>query len=304
MIEYFAGQYLMNTEKLSPEKHIEILGWMKIPNNEVNLVETANSLSPQQSAFIQLIQHALDAKLSELTDEYDDNASAISTLKVLTQHTMNTAFFGKLIRENILTPEELTPVLGQMRNYYEFNKPKISDNLKKDVNAILSMFVSTDDYYADEYAKIALKYIMRFAGTKMKLDESKSVFSYSAERMMLQKITTYTSDDNLERRYFIGFCGDKKVLQDFNDGLTGTTVKDTPDSLRFAALANMINCITTVFKSIKGYGEIEPESIYKYSTIFATENCFVIPIVFDEMKLSLVVGYGQRPNFAVIQHNV
>lgn len=303
MFEYFAGRYFVNQGLMTRGKHDEIFARLKVVNaNLSNLKpDDHNLLENNHIAFIQLLQNSINEKIGDLAFEYEGVKDEQLISIVRNQQAINTVFFNQLFAEGIIVPDQLSPELEKIRTYYSLNSPGVSRTLREDFDAILSNFVKSDDYFSKEYALIALKYILRFVGTRICFDDSYNTFSYSSERIALQK--TVTKD----KRYFLGISGDKSVLQRFNDNIANSFAPVKRDT-RYSSIFSFLNCISNIFQCLIARETevlfVDMANIYKFSTIFANENCFVVPLIVEDMKLSIIVGCGSRPNFATISHNI
>jgi hypothetical protein len=302
MIEYFTGRYLIGAGLMKKEQYNELIAWLRVAASDSTKLGGDNRLRDNQIAVINLLQNTIDEKLGDLVTEYSGLAQEPMFGMTKKQHVLNTAFFNQLIISGIVTADSLPGVLEKFRGYYGLNLPGISRNLKEDFDSILSTFIHAEDYYANEYAKIALKYILRFVGTRLSFGDSKRVFSFSAERFAVQKVVT------TDNRYFLAIGGDKQMMQSFNDGIQ-SSFNDYTSKSRYSALMPFMNCITNIFQCLMAKERTilytDSVSIYKYSTIFANDYCSVLSLdVEDIMKLSLVIGCGKRPNFATIAHNI
>lgn len=301
MIEYFAGRYLISAGIITRHKLDELLAWLRVAATDSTKISQDTLMRDNQVNLIRMLQNTIDEKLGDLASDYSSLTSEQTYSMTKKQHVLNMAFFNQLLVSGALTVDNLSQELEKFRNYYALNLPGISRNLKDDFDSILSSFIHAGDYYANEYAKIALKYIMRFVGTRVSFGEASGVFSFSAERIAIQKVVT------ADKRYFLGIAGDKKFIQSFNDGIQSSFNSHATDS-RYTALIPFLNCITNIFQCLIA---LEKEvifqdkvNVYKYSTIFVNDHCDVLTMSVEDMKLSLVIGYGERPNFATISHNI
>lgn len=303
MFEYFTGKYFVNEGLMTKDKCNEIFAQLKVAYANLQKIkpDEHSLLENNHIALIHLLQNTINEKIGDLAFEYegvkDDQLKNI----VRNQQTISTMFFNQLLVEGIIVPERLSAELEKFRTYYSLNSPGVSRNLKEEFDAILSTFVKCGDYYAKEYALIALKYILRFVGTRICFDDSYSAFSYSSERIALQKIVTK------EKRYFLGISGNKPVLQRFNDNIANSFTPADKNA-RYGSLFSFLNCISNILQCLIAKESevmfVDTANVYKYTTIFATENCFVLPLIIEDMKLDIVVGYGTKPNFATISHNI
>lgn len=303
MFEYFVGRYLVNEGLMTRSKHDEIFARLKVVHTNLQKLkpEEQNLLENNQIALIQLLQNSINEKIGDLAFEYEGVKNEQLKTIMRNQQTISAIFFNQLIAENIIANDKLSAELEKFRTYYSLNSPGVSRNLKEDFDAILSKFVLCNDYFAKEYALIALKYILRFVGTRICFDDSYGTFSYSSERIALQKIVTNG------KRYFLGISGSKPILQRFNDNIANSFAPIDKNA-RYGSLFSFLNCISNILQCLIARENevqlVDAAGIYKYTTIFATENCFVLPLIIEDMKLDIVVGYGTRPNFATISHNI
>jgi len=303
MINYFAGKYfvqegLMNTEKLD-----EIMARQEVVSANFSKIEKEASsfLEDNQIALIKMMQNTIDEKLGDLAFEYEQANEEQFKLTIRKQQILNTAFFDQLIVEGIITPDTISHKLEKMRNYYALNSPGVSHNLKHDFDIILATYVNTADHYINEYMNIALKYILRFVGANIALDKAKPAKSVLAQRAAVQKVVTDSS------RYFLGICGEKLDLQSFSDGLEHTFSSNRKAS-RYSALCSFLDCISNVFQCLimkeKNVLLVDTPNAYKFATITADEYIYTLPLTVRDMSFEIIAGVGDKPNFAVISHNI
>jgi hypothetical protein len=286
---------------LTREKLNELLAWLRVAETDSTKLSGDHIIKDNQIAVINLLQNAIDEKIGDLAKEFSAFTNEQTYSMTKKQRILNTAFFNQLVLNGIILLDDLTPELEKIRVYYGLNQPGVSRNMKEDFDAILGSFVNTGDYYAGEFVKIALQYILRYVGTRIRFGRAKSVFSFSRERIAVQKLVAG------ERRYFIGIGGRKTVIQSFNDGIQ-TSFDSGKSDTRYSALLPFLNCITNIFQCLIMQEHevkfIDRATVYKYSTIFANDACFVLPLYLDDIQFDIVIGYGVRPNFATIAHNI
>gem|GEM_PF-1183184 len=305
MIDYFAGKYFVQEGLLKAEKLTEIMTRQNVVHDNYSKIgqDASSFLEENQVMLIKLMQHTIDEKLGDLAFEYGGVDEEKFRFTVKKQEMLNTAFFDQLIVEGIITPDLLAPLLEKMRNYYGLNSPNISHNLKHDFDVILGAHVDTGERFANEYLGIALKYILRFVGTNIKLGKANPVRSYFAKRAAIQKVVTDP------RRYFIGICAEKAVLHSFNDGLGNSfTNTNTCKDSRYSALCAFLDCISNVFQCIimteKNVLLVDDSSVFKFATIASENKIFVMPLTVWDMNVEIITGFGDKPNFAVMSHNL
>jgi hypothetical protein len=303
MIDYFAGKYFVQEGLLKNDKLTEIMTRQNVVRNNFNKLgeDTSSFLCENQVMLIKLIQHAIDEKLGDLAFDCGFADEEKFKFSVRKQEILNTAFFDQLIVEGIITPDVVTALLENMRNYYALNSPGISHKLKHDFDVILGAHVNTGEQNANEYMSIALKYILRFVGTNIKMDKVNPVRSYFAKRAAIQKVVTDP------RRYFLGICGEKEVLQSFNDGLENNFAHNREDT-RYSALCSFLDCISNVFQSLimtdKNVLLVDISNVYKFATIASQGQIFTMPLTVQDMSIEIIAGFGDKPNFAVLSHNL
>ncbi|MDR2532454.1 MAG: hypothetical protein LBC82_06390 [Oscillospiraceae bacterium] len=303
MIDYFAGKYFVQEGLLKSEKLMEIMTRQNVINANFSKLEkdASSFLVENQVMLIKLMQHTIDEKLGDLAFEYGGVDEEKFKFTVRKQEVLNTAFFDQLIVEGIITPDMVAPMLEKMRNYYALNSPGVSRNLKHDFDVILGTHVDTGERYANEYMNIALKYILRFVGTNIKLGKANAVRSYFARRAAIQKVVTDP------RRYFLGICGEKTILQNFNDGLENSFANNRKDA-RYSALCAFLDCISNVFQCLimteKNVLLVDHSNVYKFATIASDRQIFVMPLMVRDMSVEIIAGFGDKPNFAVLSHNL
>jgi hypothetical protein len=305
MIDYLAGKYFVQEGLMTRDKLTEIMTRQNvIHENFIKLEKDANSfLEENQIMLIKMVQNTIDEKLGDLAFEYKGVEEEKFKFTVRKQQLLNTAFFDQLIVEGIITPDMVTSLLEKMRNYYGLNHPNISHNLKHDYDIIIGTHVNTGELFVNEYMKIALKYILRFVGTNIKLGISQPMRSYFAKRAAIQKVVTDP------RRYFIGICAEKETLQRFNDGIENSFPHHSARDMRYSALCAFLDCISQVFQCLimteKNVLFVDNANVFKFVTIAASEKqIFSMPLTIRDMQVELIAGFGDKPNFAVMSHNL
>jgi len=210
----------------------------------------------------------------------------------------NLLFFKGLYRT--ILKDSLAAELSAFEQHYSLNGQGVSMAFAGDAEAVFVSFANSRDFFANQYMTILIKYILRFIGGKIDFSRSMGKFSHSAERMMVQKIVTN------DTRYFIGISGEKKTLHKLNAALKNSFASG--GSIFYDSLSTFLNCVSCIFQSFvekeKQILLIDSPHIYKYSTVKANENFTLLPITVGDMKLGLLVGYGNKPNFATISHNI
>ncbi|MCL2694632.1 MAG: hypothetical protein FWE60_05965 [Oscillospiraceae bacterium] len=303
MIDYFAGKYFVQEGLLSADKLNEIMTRQNVVHaNFKKIEEDASSfLEENQVMLIKLLQNTIDEKLGDLAFEYGGTDGEEFKFAVRKQQVLNTAFFDQMIVEGIITPDMFTGLLERFRNYYSLNSPGISHKLKHDFDVILGANVNTVERYANEFMNIALKYILRFVGTNIKFEKAKPCKSYFARRIALQKVVTDP------RRYFLGICGDKEIMQNLNDGIENIFAHKRRDT-RYSALCAFLDCISHVFQCLimteKNVLLVDSPNVYKFVTITADKQIYAMPVTVRDMPFEIIAGYGDKPNFAVMSHNI
>ncbi|MDR0196789.1 MAG: hypothetical protein LBI36_01020, partial [Oscillospiraceae bacterium] len=213
----------------------------------------------------------------------------------------NFLFFKWLAKEKIVEANDLTARLRAFETYYSLGTDGVSRGFCDDVEMVFSSFADSRDYFANQYMTILLKHILRFVSEKISFSPGTGVFSHSAERMAVQKVVTS------DKRYFIGICGEKPVLQRLNDSLAGSFASGGYDG-RYDSLRTFLNCVSCIFQSVtekeKDIYFTDSPYVYKFSTVSANESCFLLPVTAGDIRLDLIVGFGVKPNFAVISHNI
>jgi len=300
MFEYLFGRYLMNSKRLTKEKLSGL-----IERSKLEIVIGRHGFDPNSDAYgeISRLGVIVNRKLSELiascnpSDRKDDEFTEAGK-----NYVPNFLFFKGLTRENVISPDDITGELKQFEKHYALDKDGVSKAFETDAEAVLAMFVNSGDYFANQYMTIMLKHILRFVGSNLKFSNSAGVFSYSAERFAAQKVVTAGA------RYFIGIGAGKSELQRLND-LLADDFASAGQHWHYDNLLSFFNSVSCMFQSlIEKEREIifvDSPMVYKYSTVSADGQCFMLPLTFGETtRFDLLVGFGEKPNFAKISHNI
>jgi len=295
MFEYLFGRYLTNSKRLTPEK---LSGLIERSKLEIIIGRRGFDRESAEFAEITRLAGCVNRKLSELIigePEIADNGQ-------VRRYTPNFLFFKGLTREKIIESGNLLNELDLFEKRYALDKPGVSKAFETDAEAVLASFVNTGDFYANQYMTILVKHILRFVGANVSFAPSSGVFSYSAERMAAQKIITGGG------RYFIGIGAEKRELLRLNAELAD----DFASGGQHWHYDNLLSCLNSVSCMFQSMIEREREilfldspAVYKYGTVSVDEQCFLLPITADDdLRLDLLVGFGEKPNFAKISHNI
>ncbi|MDR0223242.1 MAG: hypothetical protein LBI38_06915 [Oscillospiraceae bacterium] len=298
MFEYLFGRYLINTGKITPEK---LSGLIDCSNAESLIRENARG-EEGFYAEIERLDAVLNSKLSELIAEYDARAGAVNPKEGRSgSYAPNYLFFKRLIREKVIPADRLDGELREFEKHYSLGEDGVSRVFGDDTEMVFASFIDSRDYFANQYMAILLKHILRFVGAGIRFSPGSGVFSYSAERMAVQKVVAG------DERYFIGICGDKPTLQKLNDSLARDFAAGGYDG-RYDSLRTFLNCVSCIFQSViekeKSIYLLDSPFVYKFSTVSANESCFLLPVTVGDTRLDLLIGFGIKPNFATISHNI
>jgi len=295
MFHYLFGRYLTNAKRLTPEK---LSGLIERSRLEIIIGRRGfEEGSPEYDGILKAGE-AVNRKLSELIAAYD-TSSAPQNASL--RYTPNYLFFKGLIRENIIPADGLTDELALFTKYYALDKDGVSKNFETDAEAIFASFVNSGDYFANQYMTVMIKHILRFVGANVNFSQSSVVFSYSAERMAVQKVVTGSG------RYFIGIGAEKAAMIRLNGELADDYAGG--QQRHYDNLLSCFNSVSCMFQSMiereKEIMFVDSPTVYKFSTVSVDEQCFMLPITVDEdLRLDLLVGFGEKPNFAKISHNI
>ncbi|MCL2633885.1 MAG: hypothetical protein FWD34_05150 [Oscillospiraceae bacterium] len=293
----------MNTNRLKAEKLNGLISWSKAENALGANIPFAGSADEKVISELYRLNKVVNRKLFELIAEYDPVSGNDAPQDIDCEP--NLMFFKGLTHENILSLDLLMNELELFDKHYSLDKDNCSKAFVDDIEAVFAWFINSKDYFANQYMIILLKYLLRFVSADINFSQSTNIFSYSAERMAIQKVVTG------DTRYFIGICGEKAVLQELNDSLKNSFAPGEQNYIghnRYDSLLTLINCVSCIFQSLiekeKEINMVDNPVVYKYSTVSANENCSLLPVTVGEVHLDLLVGFGYRPNFANISHNI
>jgi hypothetical protein len=49
---------------------------------------------------------------------------------------------------------------------------------------------------------------------------------------------------------------------------------------------------------------VDSPNVYKFVTITADKQIYAMPVTVRDMPFEIIAGYGDKPNFAVMSHNI
>ena len=289
MFSQFFGQYLLENQKITAEQFSSCMNYIKANRVKLGLIaENEGLLTRNQANELNYLQMQTDKRFGDLAVEKGYLTESDVTYLLGRQGNPYLIFVQGLEESNIMSREEIESAIPS------FQKDKqLSDEVMKaiqdgNIEGMLPAFVETEDSRYLSLIGLALRNVVRFVSSYIRMDKGAFVSSHSAKYIAYQH-TTGDYDG------FLGFtCNDDSILA-LADGYAkeefGTVDEDALDSV-----CEFTNCVNGLYATELSYQNIsidmQPPEFHFDGTIEGEGDFYVLPVYIDGKRSDLIVKLG------------
>lgn len=289
MFSQFFGNYLLENQKITAEQFASCIEYAKANRVKLGLIaETEGMLTPSQATELNLLQLQSDKRFGDLAVE-KGYLTESDVEHLLSRQGSPYLIFVQALQENdILSFDEINQNLIAFQEANQFSD-KVMDAIKNGIiDEMLPAFVDTEDSRYLNLIGLALRNIIRFVNSYLRIGKGAFVSSFSARYLAFQRTTGAYEG-------FLGFCSDTDDLLAIAEGYAkesfGAVDEDALDSV-----AEFTNCVNGLYAAEQSYQNVlidmlPPEFLFD-ATITNEGDFYVLPIYVEGKKSNMIVKLG------------
>lgn len=286
MFSQFFGNYLLNKGKITKAQFTSCMEYMRSNRVKLGLIaETEGLLTRKQSDELNHLQMQSDKRFGDLAIEKGYLTDADISHLLQLQGNPYLIFVQALEENQILTRDEITALIEEFQKESGLTNTALESIKHGDFDRLLPSFVETDKEEYLSLMALALRNIVRFVSSYIRIDKAVKTTEYSAKYIAYQK-TTGAYDG------FLGFASDDNAILTIADGYAGEYF-EKPDEDALDSVCEFTNCINGLHATELSYKEITidmlpPEFMFD-GKITDAEGFYVLPLYITEKKVDLII---------------
>lgn len=286
MFSQFFGNYLLNKGKLTKDQFTSCMEYMRANRVKLGLIaESEGLLTREQANELNQLQMKSDKRFGDLAVEKGYlTDSDISHL--LQQQGNPYLIFVQALEDNkIMNRDEVSGLISDFQKSSGLTLTALESIKNGDFDRLLPAFVDTDKEEYLPFMALALRNIVRFVSSYIRIDKVKRVKSYSAKYIGYQKTTGAYEG-------FLGFASDDDAILTIANGYAGEFF-EKPDEDAMDSICEFVNCINGLHATELSYKEIAidmlpPEFMFD-GTIDDASGFYVLPLYINGRNIDLII---------------
>lgn len=286
MFSQFFGNYLLNKGKITKAQFTSCMEYMRSNRVKLGLIaETEGLLTRKQSDELNHLQMQSDKRFGDLAIEKGYLTDADISHLLQLQGNPYLIFVQALEENQILTRDEITALIDEFQKETGLTNTALESIKYGDFDRLLPSFVETDKEEYLSLMALALRNIVRFVSSYIRIDKAEKTTEYSAKYIAYQK--TAGAYDG-----FLGFASDDNAILTIADGYAGEYF-EKPDEDALDSVCEFTNCINGLHATELSYKEITidmlpPEFMFD-GKITDAEGFYVLPLYITGKKVDLII---------------
>lgn len=286
MFSQFFGNYLLENQKITAEQFASCIEYAKANRVKLGLIaEAEGMLTSRQANELNNMQMHSDKRFGDLAVENGYLTEADVEYLLGRQGSPYLIFVQALEENKIFTLDEINVHLAAFQEANHFSD-KVMEGIKNGViEDMLPAFVETDDSHYLNLIGLALRNIVRFVSSHLRIEKGAFVSSISAKYMAYQR--TFGAYDG-----FLGFCSDTDDILAIADGYAKEEFM-TVDEDALDSVAEFTNCVNGLYAAELSYQNVSidmlpPELLFD-AEIKDEGEFYVLPVYVEGKKSDLIV---------------
>ena len=287
MFSQFFGNYLLENQKITAEQFASCMDYIKENRVKLGLIaEKEGLLSREQAEELNELQTQSDKRFGDLAIENGYLTEYDVSYLLSRQGNLYLIFVQALEENNILTRDEVDQEIPAFQSSYGFSDEQLKAVEDGDIEKVLPAFIGDEDSKYIPLVGLALRNLIRFVSSYIRIDKGTTVSSLSSRYMAYQR-TTGDYDG------FLGFASDDdESLLSIAEAFAKETF-DAMDEDALDSVSEFTNCINGLYATEQSYQNISidmlpPEFLFD-GTIEDQDNFIVIPVFIEGQKVNLFV---------------
>jgi len=286
MFSQFFGNYLLNKGKITKAQFTSCMEYMRANRVKLGLIaESEGLLTRDQADELNHLQQQSDKRFGDLAIEKGYLTDADISHLLQLQGNPYLIFVQSLEENKIMNREEVNELVAEFQKDENFTNTALEALKCGDFDRLLPAFVTTKNERYLNLIALALRNIVRFVSSYIRLDKADKVTNYSAKYIAYQKTTGAYEG-------FLGFASNDDSILTIADGYAGEYF-EKPNEDALDSICEFTNCINGLHATELSYQEIiidmlPPEYIFN-GTINVAEDFFVLPLYITGKKVDMII---------------
>ncbi len=286
MFSQFFGNYLLSEEKITKDQFTSCMEYMRANRVKLGLIaESEGLLTRQQADELNRLQMQSDKRFGDLAIEKGYLTDADISHLLQLQGNPYLIFVQALEENNLMSRDDIATCVGDFQREAGLTNTALEAIKCGDFDRLLPAFVDTDKPEYMELMSLALRNIVRFVSSYIRVENATKVTEYSAKYIAWQK--TAGAYDG-----FLGFASDDASILTIADGYAGEYF-EKPDEDALDSVCEFTNCINGLHATELSHKEIAidmlpPEFAFDGS-INDSEGFYVLPLYITGKKVDMIV---------------
>lgn len=285
MFSQFFGNYLLENQKITAEQFASCIEYTKANRVKLGLIaEAEGKLSSSQANELNYLQMNSDKRFGDLAVEKGYLTETDVEYLLGRQGNPYLIFVQALQENGLFTLDEINKDLISFQEANHFSD-KVMEAIKNaDIDNLLPAFVDVEDNRYHNMIGLALRNIIRFVSSYLRIGKGSFVSSISARYLAYQRTTG-------DYEGFLGFCSDDDGILAIAEGYAketfGTVDEDALDSV-----GEFTNCVNGLHAAELSYSNVHmdmmpPELLFDAS-LEDDSTFYLLPIYVEGKKSNLI----------------
>lgn len=289
MFSQFFGNYLLENQKITAEQFDSCMNYIKANRVKLGLIaETEGLLTSQQATELNNLQMQSDKRFGDLAVEKGYLTDADVSYLLSKQGNPYLIFVQALEENDILSRSEIESCLRAFKDDNGFSDSVLEAIQNGNIEQMLPAFVDTENERYRELIGLALRNIVRFVSSYLRIEKGEFVSSFTSKYVAYQK--TVGDYDG-----FLGFTSDTEdlliIASNYAKEEFTSVDEDALDSI-----GEFTNCINGLYAAELSYKDVHidmcpPELLFD-ATIQADSDFYVLPLYVEGKKSNLIIKIG------------
>lgn len=286
MFSQFFGNYLLDKGKMTKDQFTSCMEYMRANRVKLGLIaESEGLLTRKQADELNHLQMQSDKRFGDLAVEKGYLTDADISHLLQLQGNPYLIFVQALEENKIMNRDEITDLVSEFQKESGLTNTALESIKYGDFDRLLPAFVETDKEEYLSFMALALRNIVRFVSSYIRIDEAEKVCEYSAKYIAYQKTTGAYEG-------FLGFASDDDAILTIADGYAGEYF-EKPDEDALDSVCEFANCINGLHATELSYKEISidmlpPEFLFD-ETIKYNDGFYVLPLYITGKKVDMIM---------------
>lgn len=286
MFSQFFGNYLLDKGKMTKDQFTSCMEYMRANRVKLGLIaESEGLLTRKQADELNHLQMQSDKRFGDLAVEKGYLTDADISHLLQLQGNPYLIFVQALEENKIMNRDEITDLVSEFQKESGLTNTALESIKYGDFDRLLPAFVETDKEEYLSFMALALRNIVRFVSSYIRIDKAEKVCEYSAKYIAYQKTTGAYEG-------FLGFASDDDAILTIADGYAGEYF-EKPDEDALDSVCEFANCINGLHATELSYKEISidmlpPEFLFD-ETIKYNDGFYVLPLYITGKKVDMIM---------------